>query len=71
MWSNPNTSPSKEIEKMIPRQVTVEIPEEVIGLSEEEIGQLFLIGLREMRIEKALIRRDRGQTSDPLLNLSE
>ena len=36
-------------------EVTLELPKEAQGLSEEEIGQVFLIGLREMRIEKALI----------------
>ena len=44
-------------------KVTIELPKEAEGLSEEEIRQLFLIGLREMRIEKALILLRKGDIS--------
>ena len=44
-------------------KVTVELPEEAEGLSEEEIEQLLRLGLREMRIEKALIFLRRGDIS--------
>lgn len=44
-------------------KIAVELPKEAEGLSEEEIGQLFLIGLREMRIEKALILLRKGDIS--------
>ncbi|MEK9149056.1 MAG: hypothetical protein AAB267_03300, partial [Candidatus Desantisbacteria bacterium] len=41
-------------------KLTVELPREAEGLSKEEIEQLFLIGLREMRVEKALIMLRKG-----------
>ncbi|MEW6619695.1 MAG: UPF0175 family protein [bacterium] len=44
-------------------QITIELPEEAKGLSEEEIEQFFLIGMREMRIEKALIMLRKGGIS--------
>lgn len=44
-------------------KVSVELPREAEGLSEEEVEQLFLLGLREMRIEKALIMLRKGDIS--------
>ena len=44
-------------------KITVELPKEAQGLSQEEIGQLFQIGLREMRIERALILLRKGELS--------
>ncbi|MFH0775429.1 MAG: UPF0175 family protein [bacterium] len=44
-------------------KVSVERPREAEGLSEEEVEQLFLLGLREMRIEKALIMLRKGDIS--------
>lgn len=44
-------------------KVSVELPREAEGLSEEEVEQLFLLGLREMRIEKALIMLRKGYIS--------
>ena len=44
-------------------KIAIELPREAEGLSEEEIGQLFLIGLREMRIEKALLLLRKGGIS--------
>lgn len=41
-------------------KVTVELPKEAQGLSEEEIEQLLLIGLREMRVEKLFFFSARG-----------
>ena len=44
-------------------KMTVELPKEAEKLSGEEIEQLFLIGLREMRTEKALIVLRKGDIS--------
>ena len=44
-------------------KMAVELPREAEGLSEEEIGQAVLIGLREMRIEKALMLLRKGGPS--------
>ncbi len=44
-------------------KIAIELPREAEGLSEEEIGQLFLIGLREMRTEKALLFLRKGGIS--------
>ena len=44
-------------------KMAVELPREAEGLSEEETGQAVLIGLREMRIEKALMLLRKGGIS--------
>ena len=44
-------------------EMAVELPREAEGLSEEEIGQAVLIGLREMRIERALMLLRKGGIS--------
>ncbi len=44
-------------------KMMVELPKEAEELSEGEIEQLFLIGLSEMRIEKALIVLRKGNIS--------
>ena len=44
-------------------KIAVELPREAEGLSEEEIGQAVLIGLREMRIERALMLLRKGGIS--------
>ena len=44
-------------------KVTLDLPPEVQGLPEEELRQLFLIGLREMRVEKAIVMLRKGDIS--------
>ena len=44
-------------------KIAVELPRDAEGLSEEEIGQAVLIGLREMRIERALMLLRKGGIS--------
>ena len=44
-------------------KMAAELPRDAEGLSEEEIGQAVLIGLREMRIEKAFMLLRKGGLS--------
>ena len=59
----PSSVPSSFAAFLNPLEVAVELPREAGGLSEEEIGQAVLIGLREMRIEKALMLLRKGGIS--------
>ena len=44
-------------------KMTLDLPRQAEGLSEEEIEKLFLIGWREMKTEKALLVLRKGGVS--------